>query len=240
MVAASAPPPQGAGPELPFEQDVSFLDQKQARIILATEFDKAEHLGTELSTVLIDLNQLKAVNDDIGHEQGNEYLALGQNNILSVLEEFKIENYVPARIGGDEFLLILPGVGSKTVRELAERLRSKTKEDLSTPLGDIYRDHHVAAGLAVGTSTKRPGMLSDSEMMTESDGEMYRDKLSQFPELTEEQIEFVRLSLAYLKKANIRPRDLARAIEHLGQRGIEHAMSTEDPEDSESILKLFE
>jgi GGDEF domain-containing protein len=87
---------------------------------LARELGRAWREGAQLSLVSLDLDDFKAVNDNWGHPYGDEVLrAIAAKLIRSV----RVGD-IAARIGGEEFALILPGADAEQGREIAERARA--------------------------------------------------------------------------------------------------------------------
>lgn len=80
---------------------------------------QSKRYGHPYTLVMIDSDNLKAVNDTHGHDCGNELLKLTTQGIRRELRETD----VAARYGSDEFILLLPETTEQGARELAERIR---------------------------------------------------------------------------------------------------------------------
>jgi len=74
---------------------------------LSEEIAKAEHYGDPLALLVIDLDRFKQVNDTLGHVFGDQLLAEAAQRICRCVRE----SDTVARMSGDEFVVILPGVG---------------------------------------------------------------------------------------------------------------------------------
>ena len=83
-------------------------------------FGQSLRHGRPASVLMIDSDDLKAVNDRYGHEAGNRLLRGLATTIVAELRGTD----VAARYGGDEFIVLLPETGSKGAMEVAERIRS--------------------------------------------------------------------------------------------------------------------
>ena len=86
---------------------------------LGKEVIHAERHGTPLSLVLLDLDHFKQVNDTYGHPAGDQVLRELVGSLIGVVRS----DDVLARLGGEEFGLIMRGAGMDGARPLAERLR---------------------------------------------------------------------------------------------------------------------
>ena len=116
-----------------------------------------------LSVIMCDVNGLKQVNDTLGHDSGDEMIRC----IASVLEyECPPQNFV-ARIGGDEFIYLLPNTNPEDAEALIERI--------NTALA-YYGDSPFSLSVAIGTATK----LTDDEKLDDiivlADSRMYENK----------------------------------------------------------------
>lgn len=80
----------------------------------------AQRYENELSCIMIDLDHYKEVNDTLGHLIGDDLLVLA----ATVMREQCRQADLPARYGGDEFVILMPYTTSKQAQELAERIRT--------------------------------------------------------------------------------------------------------------------
>ncbi|WP_373354546.1 diguanylate cyclase domain-containing protein [Pseudoroseicyclus sp. CXY001] len=117
------------------------------------------------SVLIVDLNGLKAINDSMGHDTGDGLL----RRLGEVLSESAGEEGSAARIGGDEFAVLLPNVGksaSATVVETIERL---------VHLNNQYYSHQPRLQLAIGHATVKEGETLDAAIRR-ADERMYEQK----------------------------------------------------------------
>jgi len=91
-----------------------FMDQ------ISEEFERTIRYGTPFSLMLIDIDNLKEVNDTYGHEAGDEVLRSFAKYCLTRLRS--IDRF--ARFGGDEFIVLLVHTGREKAKEIAVRLIS--------------------------------------------------------------------------------------------------------------------
>ena len=87
--------------------------------ILNREIERSRRFETALALVMIDIDDFKRVNDAHGHQQGDEVLA----HVADVLREHSRDVDVPARYGGEELAVVVPGSDSRGAASLAERIR---------------------------------------------------------------------------------------------------------------------
>ncbi len=117
-----------------------------------------------LSLLVGDANGLKLVNDAFGHHQGDKLL----KQIAKIFREVFRKEDIIARIGGDEFAVLLPHVGSKEVIEIMARIRDKCFKEMGDP---------IKPSIALGTATKEYDD-QDMEMIYRiAEDRMYNNKL---------------------------------------------------------------
>jgi diguanylate cyclase (GGDEF)-like protein len=123
--------------------------------------------GTPAALLYIDLNGLKGINDRYGHAAGDAALV----HVANLLSELIRTSDVLARIGGDEFGLILDHLDHNSAIETAERLGQCIA---SSPL-DV-EGQRVTVGASIGVATILPGDSVD-DIISRADRNMYRAKV---------------------------------------------------------------
>jgi len=93
-----------------------FMQQR-----LAEEISKARRYSFQLSILMFDLDYFKRVNDEHGHQAGDQMLI----EVSTLVNEQLRDSDVLSRYGGEEFLIITPNTGPAEAAALAERLRAR-------------------------------------------------------------------------------------------------------------------
>jgi diguanylate cyclase (GGDEF)-like protein len=107
------------------------------------EIEEQAHLtGGAVSVIVLDLDGFKRVNDTFGHERGDAVLRDAAYEIRKSLRSFELVY----RIGGEEFLVLLPGVDLTAALDVAERVRHSVED--ARP-GDL--DLTISAGVAANS-----------------------------------------------------------------------------------------
>ena len=99
------------------------------------EFSRAARYKISMSLLMFDVDHFKSINDNYGHEVGDEVLITLARTSEHTLRSFDILG----RLGGEEFAAVLPETNEETARTVAERLRSAIEEKLTaTSQGSIH------------------------------------------------------------------------------------------------------
>ena len=134
---------------------------------LSTELDRASRNNTSTCVIVGDLDGFKAVNDALGHQQGDLALRKMSDAISQVLRPYDSV----ARTGGDEFAIILPQTTLAEGRVLMQRLSQTAHIRMSNNSGQQY-----PVGISLGLACSRGGRKSAAALMQEAYRQMYEDK----------------------------------------------------------------
>jgi len=136
-------------------------------VILQRTFRQAVRYGHPMSLVMIDSDNLKAINDSYGHDAGNLLLRHLVNRIRDGLRS----SDVVARFGGDEFIVLLTETGPDGAVEVAERIR-RGVEDARLDLGGNF----VRSTVSIGVSSYPTGGADLGAILEKADQALYRAK----------------------------------------------------------------
>jgi diguanylate cyclase (GGDEF)-like protein len=140
-----------------------LLNHRGAQERLRREIESAAVSGRPLSVVVIDLDHFKRINDSLGHAEGDKALAAAAAKLRSVVRE----GDAVGRLGGEEFVLILPGVAGEPAAEAAERAR--------TALGDVVAGRRRLESSA-GVATFPDDAQEAADLLEHADAALYAAK----------------------------------------------------------------
>ena len=122
------------------------------------------------SVILIDIDDFKQINDRYGHLSGDEYL----KRLAGLIRDTLRDQDIAGRIGGEEFLVVLPETAIEGAMQLAVRLRKRVEEFiLSLPGQDIRTT------ICAGVCQYQRGMKDVKELLDLADQALYEAKRSE-------------------------------------------------------------
>jgi diguanylate cyclase (GGDEF)-like protein len=136
---------------------------------LKRALDGTDRFGGECSLVLGDVDLFKGVNDTYGHAAGDKVL----QSIALAMRELVRTTDVCARIGGEEFCLILPQTGQQGAVELAERVRARIA---ATTVRLPDRNIMVTTSFGVATYVAGGGAVKRAQLFDDADRALYQAK----------------------------------------------------------------
>ncbi len=134
--------------------------------LLERELEREDRTST--GVVYVDLDNFKPVNDTLGHAAGDDLLAC----VAERLRGLTRRNDGIGRIGGDEFLLVLPEIRSC---EVALRVAARVCESLCRPI-ELAGAEAIELTASVGVACAEAGTCTPDELVRRADGAMYRSK----------------------------------------------------------------
>jgi diguanylate cyclase (GGDEF)-like protein len=141
-----------------------FLNTRAFQEIMEYEINRLSRAGKPLTIAYIDLDNFKVINDTFGHIRGDELLKCFASSLVGRLRKTDLV----ARIGGDEFVILLP----ETDQEAAKVALHKIKDSL---LHDMKKDHWSTT-FSMGVVTCREPPLDSEELIIMADEMMYKVK----------------------------------------------------------------
>ncbi|MEQ9004259.1 MAG: GGDEF domain-containing protein, partial [Pseudomonadales bacterium] len=132
------------------------------------ESERVKRHGHALSVLLLDLDHFKEINDTHGHDAGDRML----EQIARVIEASKRDSDVAARLGGEEFALLLPETSVDGALRLAERLRVLIADTTISTVAAAS----VGLTTSIGVATVSPSTPSAAALLQRADRALYEAK----------------------------------------------------------------
>lgn len=133
------------------------------------ELSRTRSFGGLLSVVLIDIDHFKHINDTFGHNTGD----YAMQEVASIIKDNAREVDIVARYGGDEFAVLLPGVGTRAAYLFAEQVRRIIE---TTPF--TARQENLKLTISGGVCKWTKELNSITSMINEADKYLYEAKRS--------------------------------------------------------------
>jgi diguanylate cyclase (GGDEF)-like protein len=130
-------------------------------------FSLAARRKLPVALILADIDKFKRINDEYGHEAGDEAL----RHFTRLLQVSRRREDVLARIGGEEFALILPGTTLDSAETVADMLRERAE---IAPL--TYKGKPIPMTASFGIASLQPVDRSMADVIVRADSALYRSK----------------------------------------------------------------
>lgn len=149
---------------------MSFRDNLTGLYNRAFFEEEAKRLDNEknfpLSLIMGDLNNLKLINDALGHNEGDRRLVI----VSRILKESCRKNDVVVRFGGDEFVILLPKCDEETAMRIIDDIKTACESIIS---------NSIPVSISLGTAVKHEQGLSISDLLKLADNRMYASKFAE-------------------------------------------------------------
>ena len=133
-------------------------NRRGASVLLKGAFASADHRGAPLALALLDLDNFKRINDNHGHQTGDEVLRRIASRLLSAVRG----DDAICRLGGDEFLVLMADTDANIASRVAERIRHAITD---TPVPT--RDGAMTVSVSVGCTIRQPRDTTAVEALLE-------------------------------------------------------------------------
>ncbi len=122
----------------------------------------------------LDLNQFKSINDSLGHEVGDDILLAVSRRLVNLFDE----KCIISRLGGDEFLIIMPHVSEdkNIANEEAKEFSREIQDTFIEPF--IIKEMHLHIKSSIGIVLMEPGYVNTEEIIRHADLSMYQAKIA--------------------------------------------------------------
>ena len=145
----------------------NLLNRRGFNVYGERAFSAARRAGAELSVIMTDIDRFKYINDKYGHAAGDSALV----HFARLVSESRRKEDVIARVGGEEFALLLPGTNLRDAMALADQMCSKIG---SSPMDMTSVGLPMTSSFGVAAISAKDKSLDD--MVLRADRAMYRSK----------------------------------------------------------------
>ena len=150
-----------------------LFNHRRFQEVIANEVERTKRGGPGMGLIMLDIDNFKRVNDTYGHMQGDLVL----REVAAVLRENSREIDEPARYGGEEMAVALPGTDLEGAYLFAERVR-RSIESLDLPLLDGEGSLRVTASFGAAALTPDQEKADKDKLVAAADAALYRAKRS--------------------------------------------------------------
>jgi two-component system cell cycle response regulator len=145
-----------------------LLNRRAIFEVLRREISRINRTNNPITIILTDIDHFKSINDTYGHSMGDAVLVETAKRLKEGIRPYDSVG----RIGGEEFLVVLPECNSEDGMVVAERIRASVARDLFIIPGQTF-----SITTSVGLATTSPGRtIEPDSLITAADQALYRAK----------------------------------------------------------------
>ena len=145
----------------------SLFNRRHFETLARVEWGRFQRYGRPLSLLVVDVDKFKSINDHFGHDAGDLVLKAIADDCSSM----RRESDIVARLGGEEFVLLLPETSESAAILVAERLRKQIEDHSS-----IFPSGGTRISASIGIAGATLGMSSFEVMLKRADEALYEAK----------------------------------------------------------------
>lgn len=148
----------------------NLSNRREVDEVLPKEIARSVRQKQPLSVLVMDIDHFKKINDTYGHDTGDQVL----RELALVLSEDRRQEDVVARMGGEEFALILPSVNQEDAQRVAEKIMNRVRKMVVRHHSNVLTNMTVSVGLAECPSHA----VNAHDLLSTADEALYRAKES--------------------------------------------------------------
>jgi diguanylate cyclase (GGDEF)-like protein len=142
-------------------------NRRHFHVLAESEWSRFKRYGRPLALLMIDIDLFKSINDSYGHDAGDAVI----RSVAQILQNQKRASDIAARLGGEEFALILPEATLDSAMAAAERLRQLVADCVIS-----FEDRPISVTISVGVSACRADTAGIDELLKQADVALYEAK----------------------------------------------------------------
>ncbi|HHJ51773.1 MAG TPA: GGDEF domain-containing protein, partial [Caldithrix abyssi] len=148
-----------------FDPLTKLYNRRSLEIYFAQELNRVQRYKQKLSILMLDIDHFKNINDRFGHPVGDEVLKAIAGKLLEQVREVDII----ARIGGEEFIILMPETDKETAFTVANRLCTNVA-------GMSFSQPNIKVTISIGVASAPADGDTPEELLNKVDAAMYSAK----------------------------------------------------------------